>query len=586
MSKKLSEIEYLIYEKNFESAKAELNKILLQNFENAEAQKLMGLVNVNLELYAEAKINFENVIKKDGRDATAWFYLASCYDNLGDMSDAEIAYDRVINLRPEYFDAYKCLCVIHMKKGFPEKAIPLAQKAMDLGSTDFTFPYMIGTSMLKQQQFKECIPFFEKATALNPTHTQILNNMGTAYLALRDDEKAISCYEKALQIDPNNAETHFNLGSLYFLKTQLEKALGYFEKAVEIEPDETHLNTVASVKMQLKRYEEAKDIYKALIQQHPEKMNYKYKLMECYEAKGEYEIAISLAQQLLMLNPKSVTLAHKLATMYAATKQLTKAKAIYDSIILKAEVSADIYYQYAILSSELCDTDLAEKMFKKVIKMEPNNAEAHKDLGIIYLNKRLFDYAEDEFKKAYDLAPDNPGIIKEYANFLYSLCRYKEADFYYRKADEKGSDVFTKTFWSMNKIELNEPEEAKRLIMSALEDEHEHEFIQFLAGKVFYLLKDYENAKFYLIRSYEQNPDIETKNLLGLTYYELGEYEKANNIFKTLLEKNEKNTVLLLNSAKCYEKMNDVDAAIAQLDKLVEIFPENEEAQEMLRRIS
>ena len=586
MKKKLSEIENLISEKKFEEAKTELSKILLKDFENFEAQKLMGLVNVNLELYAEAKVNFEYVTKRDDKDATGWFYLASCYDNLEDFSPAEYAYKKVIELRPEYFDAYKCLCLIYMKTGYTEKAISLAQKAMELGTTDYILPYIIGTSMLKQQQFKECIPYFEEAIKLNPNHTQILNNLGTAYLALRDDENAAACYKKALELEPDNAETYFNLASLHLLKNQGEKALELFEKALEIAPDETHMNTVANMKFQLKKYDEAIDMYKSLNQQHPEKTTYKYKLMECYEAKGEYETAISLAQQLIMLNPGSVSLAHKLATMYIATKQLSKAKAIFDSIILKSEVSADIYYQYAILSSELCDTDLAEKMFKKVIKMEPNNAEAHKDLGIIYLNKRLFDYAEDEFKKAFEIAPNNKNIIKEYANFLYSLCRYKEADFYYKKASEKESDVFTKTFWSMNKIALNEPEEAKKLIMSALEDEHEHEFIQFLAGKVFYMLKDYENAKFYLIRSYEQNPDIETKNLLGLTYYELGEYEKANNIFKNLLEKNNKNTVLLLNSAKCYEKMNDTDNAIAQLDKLVEIFPENEEAQEMLRRIS
>ncbi|MBQ2611307.1 tetratricopeptide repeat protein, partial [bacterium] len=43
---------------------------------------------------------------------------------------------------------------------------------------------------------------------------------------------------------------------------------------------------------------------------------------------------------------------------------------------------------------------------------------------------------------------------------------------------------------------------------------------------------------------------------------------------------------LLLNSAKCYEKLGEIDSALEQLNKLTEIFPECEEAQEMIRKLS
>ena len=78
--------------------------------------------------------------------------------------------------------------------------------------------------------------------------------------------------------------------------------------------------------------------------------------------------------------------------------------------------------------------------------------------------------------------------------------------------------------------------------------------------------------------------DIE--QMLGLCYFELGEYEQANNIFKHILEENPMNINILLNMAKCYQKMNDKNKAIETLDKIVEILPECEEAQEMIREIS
>ena len=91
-----------------------------------------------------------------------------------------------------------------------------------------------------------------------------------------------------------------------------------------------------------------------------------------------------------------------------------------------------------------------------------------------------------------------------------------------------------------------------------------------------------EKAKEYL----EQNPDIDTKNLLALTYYELKEYDKALNIFDALLKSNPKNISLILNKAKCYEGLEKNDEALKVLDNLTEIFPECEEAHEIIRRIS
>lgn len=299
-----------------------------------------------------------------------------------------------------------------------------------------------------------------------------------------------------------------------------------------------------------------------------------------------YDQAIIIMKRLMARNPKSVTMAQKLANLYIEVRQFRNAKDLYDSIILKASPTADVLYQYAILSTQLFDTGTAEKIFKKVIKMDPENATVHKDLGVIYLNQRLFDYAEDEFKIALELAPNDFDIVLEYANFLYAISKYKEADEYYTKALNIEDDVVGKALCAINKIELNELDQAQNLIESALSDQPEHEYIQFLAGRIYYSMHDFEKAKLYFIKSLEQNPDIETKNLLALSYYELGEYEKALNIFDALLERSKNNISLLLNKAKCQEKLEQTDSALKTLDQLTEIFPECEEAHEIIRRIS
>ena len=583
----LEKVKDLIAENSYNEAKKELTKYISEGHENdLEVLKLMGLVNVNLQDYKSATTNFEKAIKISPKDATALFYLANCYDNLNRLSDAESYYIKVLEIRENYIDAYKNLCIICMKTGKENNAIEYAMKAKEIAPQDYTFDYLIGTAYVALKIYNKGIEYLEAALALNPEHFQIYNNLGTAYLLVGSREKAIDCYKKAIKIRPKDAISYYNIGSIYQIQNKHEQACDYFEKAYHLDNQENYLISLALSELKSIQLEKAAKHYKALAILHPEKDSFQYNLASCYELMRDFQSAINIMKLLLARNPKSITMAQKLANLYIETRNFRQAKDLYDSIILKASPSSEVLYQYAILSTQLYDTGTAEKIFKKVIKMNPENAVAHKDLGVIYLNQRLFDYAEDEFRIAMELAPNDFDIIFEYANYLYSVSKYQEADKYYDKALAIKDDVVAKSLQAINKIELNQLDNARELIESALTEQPEHEYIQFLAGRIYYSMEDYEKAKIYFIKSLEQNPDIETKNLLALCYYQLGEYDKALNIFKALLEKNSENISLLLNEAKCYEKMNETNKALEVLDKLTDIFPECEEAHEIIRRIS
>lgn len=583
----LDKIRDLIAVESFYEAKAELDNYIAEGHEkDLEVIKLMGLVNINLGLFRDAKVDFEKAVKLSPKDATALFYLANCYDNLDQLLDAEKYYLKVLEFRENYIDAYKNLCIVYMKTNRELNAIELGKKAKTLAPKDYIFDYLIGTASITLKRYNDGIEYLENALALNPSHFQIYNNLGTAYLLIGQREKAISCYQKAIKIKPEDSVSYYNIASIYQIQNKHEQACDYFEKAYQLENRENYLVSLALSELKSGQILKATKHYKALALLHPEKDSFQYNLASCYELQKDYEQAIIIMKRLLSRNPKSFTMAQKLANLYIEVRQFRQAKDLYDSILLKVAPSSEILYQYAILSTQLYDTATAEKIFKKVIKMEPDNAAAHKDLGVIYLNQRLFDYAEDEFKTALELAPDDFDIVFEYANYLYAISKYKEADEYYAKAIKIKDDVVAKALSAINKIELNQLNEAEKLIVAALEDQPEHEYIQFLAGRIYYSMKKFEDAKTYFIKSLEQNPDKETKNLLALSYYELGEYEKALNIFNALLETTKNNISLMLNKAKCLEKLEEKDKALKVLDELTDIFPECEEAHEIIRRIS
>lgn len=584
----LEEINDLISKKEFDKAKKLLEPALKKEPENVELLKLAGLVASNEDDWIKARSCFETVVKFKPEDATSWFYLASAYDRLGDFVSAKNAYIKVIDLRSEYSEAYKSLCVVLMKMNEAEEAIKYAIMANAVEPDDYIFDFVIGTAYMKIKEFKKSIEPFKRALTKEPDNIGIYNSLGTAYMATGSSNEAIKCYKKALELNTESPMAYYNLGSAYQIQQNHEEACIYLEKACELDDeDEGFKVALAMSKTKLERYQEAANIYKNLLLQHPEKENYKYNLATCLEMMGDLQGAIKMLEGIVYVNQKFILPVQKLASLYIRTNQLNKAKELYDNILLKGQVSAETFHQYAILSSSLCDTETAEKMLKKVIKMNPEIAKAHKDLGIIYLNKRLFDYAEDEFKIAMQLQPNDFEIIFEYANFLYSISKNTEAERFYLEAlDIEPNNILALTFMALNKLILNQLDEAKDYIMKALKVNAHHEYIQFCAGRIFYARKEYEEAKHYLIHAVEQNPDIETQNTLALTYYELGEYDFAINIFNNLLAKKPDNISVLMSLAKCYEGKKDNDKALEYLDKVVTIFPEDEDAHEMIRKLS
>ena len=119
----IEKINELVAQKEFQEAKILVDEALKEPTQDKELIKLAGLVYVNLQLWKNAQHYFETVVKFDQEDATSWFYLANCYEKLGDNISAKNSYIMVINLRPEYMEAYQALCLVTLKMNDPARSL-------------------------------------------------------------------------------------------------------------------------------------------------------------------------------------------------------------------------------------------------------------------------------------------------------------------------------------------------------------------------------------------------------------------------------------------------------------------------------
>ncbi len=74
--------------------------------------------------------------------------------------------------------------------------------------------------------------------------------------------------------------------------------MNIWQKAVELdEEDESFITALAMSEVKLGRYECALKHYKQLALMCPGKENYKYNIVTCYEALGEFNVAIKMLRK-------------------------------------------------------------------------------------------------------------------------------------------------------------------------------------------------------------------------------------------------------------------------------------------------
>lgn len=115
---------------------------------------------------------------------------------------AEKKWKKVIEITPEYPDAY----------------------------------YNLGNVYRNQKQFDKAVIEYKKALEINPRYAECHNAIGEVLLEKGNEEAAMECFKKAYEINPNFADCLFNLGKSYNNRNMLKEAIAQYRKAVELNP--------------------------------------------------------------------------------------------------------------------------------------------------------------------------------------------------------------------------------------------------------------------------------------------------------------------------------------------------------------
>jgi cytochrome c-type biogenesis protein CcmH/NrfG len=190
---------------------------------SAEHQKRMSELQAAFDagVTASKAQNYDEAIASFEKAAAAAPNCHDCYYNIGyayfqkkDYANAELAYKKATELKPDYVEAWNALANVYNVEKKLDEALAASNKAAELSSAagpagatggggNAAALFNQGVILWNQQKYAEAKDKFEAATKADPKHAEAQYRLGMSYVNLGDMPKAVGAFEGYLAADPS-----------------------------------------------------------------------------------------------------------------------------------------------------------------------------------------------------------------------------------------------------------------------------------------------------------------------------------------------------------------------------------------------
>jgi Tfp pilus assembly protein PilF/peroxiredoxin len=212
---------------------------------------------------------FERVAKLDP-SAITFHNLGTLYMKGGRAADARAAFERALELKPNYPDASNSLGALLAQSGEVPAAIERFRAAL-LARPEFADALNnLGFALFQTGQTAEAYELYQKALALNPDFPEALNNVGIFFGRQGDLESAERFFRQAVTKRRGYGEAANNLAMVLSARGQADAAVALLQRSLEEAPEfEMTYVTLSRIHLKAGQRREAVQVLERLLQRNP-----------------------------------------------------------------------------------------------------------------------------------------------------------------------------------------------------------------------------------------------------------------------------------------------------------------------------
>jgi tetratricopeptide (TPR) repeat protein len=440
---------------------------------------------------------------------------------------------------------------------------------------------------------------------------------------MTDTKERVTLLERAVELMPKEERIRDRLIDEYKSLKEWKKAASLLEEMAEQQPDQDFLPALLELYEAMSQKDQVISVLRRILDKNPDDTNMRRRLATTLENTGSLKSAIKEYERLVkQIGTKERTPVYKtLGYLYTKTNQTEEAISSYLKAAELDEKDANVFYNLSDLYEKAGQKDKADQYLEKAVVLKSGDMEAHLELAERMINRGNYEDAEKhlsavlkktprslealllririqekkgdkkgqketyyqilDFDKNNETVIYNLGVLEyETGRLPESLSQFKR----YLKSHPKDAvaHAFVFDIYRKQKNDKLAFEEAQTLIeLKPKEISYYHYAFEYLEG-----LGDYEKIIKIMTQGLKSLPkDLDLREYLVVAYLNTGKEALAVSEMEKILKDKPKDVPLLLRLAKLKEKQGDSEGALESYKRVLELSPDNQEAEEAYLRL-
>lgn len=334
-------------------------KQLIQLFESGQINLLITKAKTVLNQYPDAFV--------------IWNILGVAYKKSHKLLDAEMAFQKVIKLEPQFAEGYN----------------------------------NYGVTLQALRKFDAALKSYKTAVQLKPTYVEAHNNMGNTFRAQNKLYDAIKSYEAALALRSDYAQAHNNLGHALYEIGKKEDALQSLKRALQIEPDYLDaLNNIGNIYLEQGNFDDAASSYRAALSIDPVDLELLNNFGNALQAQGNFFDALDVYEKALSIDSKYAPSYNNMGNALRHVGNLDDALSSFKKALAIRSDYSDAHNNMGNTLKDKGNYDAAIASYKTALSLTSDDIEIYNNIGNAFLAKGDLDNALAYYEKALLIRPD------------------------------------------------------------------------------------------------------------------------------------------------------------------------------------
>jgi tetratricopeptide (TPR) repeat protein len=316
-----------------------------------DVHHLLGMENLFVENFSEAKKHFTKCLKVNPDDYSALYNVIYCYEINDEYKDAINFVKNFIDNNPYNEFAWHQLGLLHKSNKQFNQAVRAFDYAI-LIDEYFTGAYFEKARTLQDLgEYNEAIKNYFKILKLDDPSAVVYMHIATCYKEINKPKIAIKYFLEAVNEDPLLDYGWLMATELLIAEGDYEKALFYIKKALDTEEENIdYLNRLAEINIQLNLFEEAIEALKKSLDFGEKSLIIYLMYADLLHFIGEYNQAVKVLFEADKLFKDESDIFYRLSGLFFILKKKNEAFFYLKNALLinpeKYSVFKDLFYHF------------------------------------------------------------------------------------------------------------------------------------------------------------------------------------------------------------------------------------------------